>query len=100
MVHREYRGHGYGDKLLEYAIEFAKQKNFLRITLLTDRPELRSQTFLPQARLLRIARCSRCALILPRESSRLDADGGRTASSISGLRGSIRIGDGGAVSRR
>ena len=34
--------------LLEYAIEFAKQKNFLRITLLTDRPELRSQNFFTQ----------------------------------------------------
>ncbi len=45
VVHREHRGHGYGTQLLEYAIEFAKQKNFLRITLLTDRPELRSQTF-------------------------------------------------------
>ena len=45
VIHREHRGHGYGTKLLEYAIEFAKQKNFLRITLLTDRPELRSQTF-------------------------------------------------------
>jgi hypothetical protein len=31
--------------LLEYAINFAKQKKFLRITLLTDRPELRSQNF-------------------------------------------------------
>ena len=45
VVHREYRGHGYGSMLLEYAIEFAKQKNFRRITLLTDRPELRSQNF-------------------------------------------------------
>ena len=45
VVHREHRGHGYGSMLLEYAIAFAKQKNFLRITLLTDRPELRSQTF-------------------------------------------------------
>ncbi len=45
VVHREFRGHGYGTMLLEYAVEFAKQKNFLRITLLTDRPELRSQTF-------------------------------------------------------
>ena len=34
---------GDGSKLLEHAVEFAKQKNFLRITLLTDRPELRSQ---------------------------------------------------------
>src|ERR1700760_477186 len=45
VVHKEYRGHGYGSKLLEHAIEFAKQKKFLRITLLTDRPELRSQNF-------------------------------------------------------
>ena len=40
VIHREHRGHGYGTMLLEYAIEFAKQKNFLRITLLTDRPYL------------------------------------------------------------
>jgi len=45
VVHREYRVHGYGSMLLDYAIEFAKQKNFRRITLLTDRPELRSQNF-------------------------------------------------------
>ena len=45
VVHREHRGHGYGSKLLDYAIEFARQKNFKRITLLTDRPELRSQSF-------------------------------------------------------
>ena len=43
VVHDEYRGHGYGSKLLQHAIDFAKEKNFLRITLLTDRPELRSQ---------------------------------------------------------
>ncbi|HEX8281627.1 MAG TPA: GNAT family N-acetyltransferase [Chthoniobacterales bacterium] len=43
VVHSSFQGKGYGSKLLEYAIEFAKQKNFLRITLLTDRPELRSQ---------------------------------------------------------
>ena len=45
VVHREHRGHGYGSMLLDYAIEFARQKNFRRITLLTDRPELRSQSF-------------------------------------------------------
>ncbi len=43
VIHEEYRGKGYGSMLLNHAIEFAKQKNFLRITLLTDRPELRSQ---------------------------------------------------------
>jgi GNAT superfamily N-acetyltransferase len=45
VVHDSFRGHGYGSQLLEYAIAFAKQKKFLRITLLTDRPELRSQNF-------------------------------------------------------
>ena len=45
VVHKEYRSHGYGSMLLDYAIEFARQKNFRRITLLTDRPELRSQSF-------------------------------------------------------
>ncbi len=43
VIHEEYRGKGYGSLLLSHAVEFAKQKNFLRITLLTDRPELRSQ---------------------------------------------------------
>src|SRR5450432_2895019 len=45
VVHKEHRAHGYGSMLLDYAIEFARQKNFRRITLLTDRPELRSQSF-------------------------------------------------------
>ena len=43
VVHEGYRGKGYGSMLLKHAIDFARQKNFLRITLLTDRPELRSQ---------------------------------------------------------
>ena len=37
IVHREFRGKGFGDKLLKHAIEYAKAKEFLRITLLTDR---------------------------------------------------------------
>jgi GNAT superfamily N-acetyltransferase len=45
VVHKEFQGHGYGAKLLSHAIEFAKQKNFLRITLLTDRPENLAQEF-------------------------------------------------------
>ena len=45
VIHRTFQGKGYGSMLLNYAIAFAKQKNFLRITLLTDRPELRSQNF-------------------------------------------------------
>src|SRR6266403_1950767 len=45
VVHKQYQGHGYGNKLLEHAIDFAKKKNFLRITLLTDRPENVAQSF-------------------------------------------------------
>src|SRR5205823_15071285 len=45
VIHKAYRDHGYGSKLLEYAIDFARKKNFLRITLLTDRPEIKSQAF-------------------------------------------------------
>src|SRR5882724_1426 len=45
VVHKEFQGHGYGTKLLQHAIDFAKQKNFLRITLLTDRPENVAQAF-------------------------------------------------------
>src|SRR5213594_4710501 len=45
VVHKQYQGHGYGSILLDYAIEFARQKNFLRITLLTDLPENLAQEF-------------------------------------------------------
>src|SRR6266705_631535 len=45
VVHQEYQGKGYGSKLLQHAIDFAKQKNFLRITLLTDRPGNVAQEF-------------------------------------------------------
>jgi GNAT superfamily N-acetyltransferase len=45
VVHKKYQGKGYGRKLLEHAIDFAKQKNFLRVTLLTDRPENVAQEF-------------------------------------------------------
>jgi GNAT superfamily N-acetyltransferase len=45
VIHRQFRDHGFGSRLLEHAIQFAREKNFLRITLLTDRPEIRSQNF-------------------------------------------------------
>jgi GNAT superfamily N-acetyltransferase len=45
VIHKQYQGKGYGSKLLQHAIDFAKQKNFLRITLLTDRPENLAQEF-------------------------------------------------------
>jgi len=38
VVHRDHRGQGYGEKLLKYALDYAKSKNFVRITLLTDLP--------------------------------------------------------------
>ncbi len=37
IIHREHRGHGFGARLLDHAIEYAKKKDFQRITLLTDR---------------------------------------------------------------
>jgi GNAT superfamily N-acetyltransferase len=37
IVHRDFRGRGFGEKLLHHAIDYAKKKDFLRITLLTDR---------------------------------------------------------------
>jgi len=45
VIHKNYQDQGYGSQLLQYAINFAREKNFLRITLLTDRPEIRSQNF-------------------------------------------------------
>src|SRR3954447_14121282 len=45
VVHKTYQGKGYGAKLLQHAIDFCKQKNFLRVTLLTDRPENLAQEF-------------------------------------------------------
>jgi ribosomal protein S18 acetylase RimI-like enzyme len=38
IVHSNHRRQGYGRRLLRHAIEFAQKKNFLRITLLTDKP--------------------------------------------------------------
>lgn len=38
VIREQHRGQGYGSRLLKHALDFAKQKNFLRITLLTDRP--------------------------------------------------------------
>src|SRR3954464_907652 len=36
VVRRDFRGQGFGDKLIQYAVAYAKKKDFLRITLLTD----------------------------------------------------------------
>lgn len=45
VVHSDYRNHGFGGQLLQYAINYARQKEFLRITLLTDRLIEASQRF-------------------------------------------------------
>lgn len=45
IVHRDYRGRGFGDRLLRHAIEYAQKKDFLRITLLTDRLNEDGQRF-------------------------------------------------------
>ena len=48
IVHPQHRRQGYGGRLLEHAIEFAKEKRFRRITLLTDRISADSQSFFQQ----------------------------------------------------
>ena len=45
IVHREHRHRGFGDQLLQYAIQYAREKDFLRITLLTDRANEEAQRF-------------------------------------------------------
>jgi len=45
IVHPEHRGQGYGGQLLDYVIQFAREKGFKRITLLTDRISAESQSF-------------------------------------------------------
>jgi N-acetylglutamate synthase-like GNAT family acetyltransferase len=45
IVRCENRRQGIGGKLLKHAIEYAKEKNFLRITLLTDTLDEGSQRF-------------------------------------------------------
>ncbi len=45
VIHPDHRGQGYGTMLLDYVVEFAKAKEFKRITLLTDRISAESQEF-------------------------------------------------------
>jgi N-acetylglutamate synthase-like GNAT family acetyltransferase len=45
VIHPDHRGQGYGTMLLNYVADFAKQKHFKRITLLTDRISEESQEF-------------------------------------------------------
>ena len=39
---------GYGAQLINYVLDFAKQKDFLRITLLTDRLDEKTKQFFQQ----------------------------------------------------
>lgn len=45
VVKHDHRGQGYGSKLIDHAVHFAREKNFLRITLLTDRDNPASKKF-------------------------------------------------------
>ncbi len=45
VIHPHHRGQGYGSMLLDHVSDFAKQKEFLRITLLTDKISAESQEF-------------------------------------------------------
>jgi GNAT superfamily N-acetyltransferase len=48
IVHKDHRGQGYGSRLLEHALGYARAKDFLRITLLTDKQESRPREFYEQ----------------------------------------------------
>ena len=45
IICQEHRGQGYGAQLLNYALDFARQKDFKRITLLTERLDEPSKHF-------------------------------------------------------
>ena len=45
IIHPNFRRCGYGSQLMTYVIDFAKRKDFMRITLLTDKVSDESQKF-------------------------------------------------------
>ena len=45
VIRQDHRDQGYGGKLVEYAVNYAKEKGFLRLTLLTDKPNYRAKQF-------------------------------------------------------
>ena len=45
IIHPHHRGQGFGTMLVDHVIDFAKQKKFFRITLLTDKISAESQDF-------------------------------------------------------
>ena len=48
VVHKDHRGQGYGSRLLEHALGYARAKDFMRITLLTDKLEDGARSFYEQ----------------------------------------------------
>lgn len=48
IIHPDHRGRGYGALLLDAVIEFAREKDFKRITLLADKLSNESQAFFRQ----------------------------------------------------
>ncbi len=45
VIHPHHRGQGFGSMLVDHVLDFARQKKFLRITLLTDKISAESQEF-------------------------------------------------------
>lgn len=45
IIHPDHRGRGFGSYLMNHVLNFARQKEFLRITLLTDKISEDSQQF-------------------------------------------------------
>lgn len=55
IIAEDYRSHGFGQRLLQAAIDFARQQGCLRITLLTDADNRRAQQFYQQQGFVRSA---------------------------------------------
>lgn len=45
VIHPDHRGQGFGGRLLEHVVDFARQKDFMRLTILTDKISAESQNF-------------------------------------------------------
>ena len=48
IIHPDHRGQRYGARLLEEVLEFAREKDFKRITILADKLSSESQAFFQQ----------------------------------------------------
>ena len=45
IIRQDHRGRGFGSQLLAYALDFARRKDFLRVTLLTERMDEPAKRF-------------------------------------------------------